>query len=177
MIPSLDDDGMSRLPLSFDVEGLREAGFEGFESVATLRRTRLGSVPNKSGVYAIVRDRLLTPQFLSTSTGGWFKGLDPSDRIDILENKWVKDATVVYIGKAGSAAGAATLRSRLKELLDFGAGGPVGHRGGRFLWHLEDSEDLLVCWRLSAQPRADERQLLAGFRRVHGALPYANLIG
>lgn len=168
---------MTRLPLSFDVPGLREAGFEGFESVATLRRTRLGSVPSKSGVYAIVRDSRLTPQFLSTSTGGWFKGLDPSDPIDILENNWVKDATVVYIGKAGSEAGAATLRSRLKQLLDFGAGKAVGHRGGRFLWHLADSVDLLVCWRLSAHPRDEEIQLLAGFRRLHGGLPYANLMG
>jgi hypothetical protein len=163
--------------LSFNVPGLREAGFEGFESVATLRRTRLGTVPNESGVYAIVRDCRLEPQFLAASTGGWFKGLNPSDPIHVLESKWVKDATVVYIGKAGSETGAATLRSRLKQLLDYGAGRPVGHRGGRFLWHLADSVDLIVCWRPSTHPRYEEAQLLTEFRQQHRGLPFANLIG
>lgn len=167
---------MSRLPSTFDEAGLREAGFEGFESVATLRSTRLGSVPKVPGVYAIVRAGLGPPVFRGTSTGGWFKGLDPSDSIEVVEGKWIEDSKVVYIGKAGSATGAATLRSRLKQLLDFGAGRAVGHRGGRFLWHLDDAQELRICWRRGADPRDDEAQLLASFRRLHGGLPFANLV-
>lgn len=127
---------MSRLPSTFDEAGLREAGFEGFESVATLRSTRLGSVPKAPGVYAIVRAGPGPPVFRGMSTGGWFKGLDPSDPIEVVEGKWIEDSKVIYIGNA---------------------------------------QDLLVCWRHGADPRGDEAQLLASFRRLHGGLPFANL--
>lgn len=123
---------MNEMPRTFDVTGLRAAGFQGFETVASLRGNRLASVPTERGVYLLLRASPLAPRFLAESTGGWFKGLDPSDSIHALKSKWVKGATVVYIGKVGTETGAATLRSRLRQLLDFGSGKAVGHRGGRF---------------------------------------------
>ena len=167
---------MTPLPSSFDVTGLRRAGFEGFESVVTLRDTHLAVVPRKPGVYAVVRDKQLRPRFLTKSTAGWFKGLDPSYPTNVVKSNWVEGATVVYLGKAGSEVGSATLRSRLTQLLRFGDGKSVGHRGGRLLWHLADSEDLLVCWRRSADPRDEEMRLLAEFQRQYGRLPFANMI-
>lgn len=159
-----------------DGEWLANVGFEGFERVAALRETRLATVPREPGVYAVVRSNERRPSFLAEGTGGWFKGGDPNVPIPVLEQKWVTGATVVYIGKAGSATGSATLRSRLRQLVDFGAGKAVGHRGGRYLWQLSDSDDLEVCWRLSSEPRAEEGRLLTDFERRHGALPFANLV-
>lgn len=168
---------MKSLPRTFDEAGLREAGFLGFETIRSMRERRLSSVPSHPGVYAVLRSEQDAPRFLLSSTGGWFKGQDPSDPLAVLEKKWLTASTVVYIGKAGSETGAATLRTRLKQLLDFGDGKPVGHRGGRFLWHLSDSDRLLVCWRAAASPRSEEALLIAEFRRQHGALPFANMVG
>jgi hypothetical protein len=45
----------------------------------------------------------------------------------------VSGARIIYIGKAGGARG---LKRRIRELIDFGFGKPIEHRGGRMLWHL-----------------------------------------
>jgi hypothetical protein len=61
-------------------------------------------------------------------------------------------------------------------LIDFGFGKCVGHRGGRLLWHLEDSEKLLVRWRTCSAVEADqdETNAIASFKKVYGTRPYAN---
>jgi len=59
--------------------------------------------------------------------------------------------------------------------MDFGAGEPVGHRGGRYIWQLSDHRDLLVCWCavLDRPARDVERELIACFAGVHGCRPFA----
>ncbi len=54
----------------------------------------------------------------------------------------------------------------------------VGHRGGRLLWHLEDSENLLVRWRTCSADEADraETDAIKSFKEVNcDRLPYANM--
>lgn len=88
------------------------------------------------------------------------------------------DTIVVYIGKAGTATAQATLYSRLGQYLKFGQGENIGHYGGRYIWQLEDSHNLLVCWKKlpDNDPREVERKLIESFKlQYNGKRPFANL--
>lgn len=141
-----------------------------------LRRTDLKAVPWYPGVYVIMRDALGPPQFVSVSSGGWFKGRNPSVSLDLLRAKWIDDAYVLYIGKADAGASRGRgLRQRVREYLQFGHGVPIGHWGGRYLWHLADTLELLVAWKAADPAAPAESQLMAEFVASHGRLPFANL--
>jgi hypothetical protein len=62
-------------------------------------------------------------------------------------------------------------------LLRFGQGERVGHGGGRYIWQLRESCDLLVCWKITAldSPRTVEKGLMNEFKQTHGKLPFTNL--
>lgn len=150
------------------VEGL---GYTGFTGVAVLRRERCRTAPDRPGTYLVLRPAATTGVIRASSVGGWFKGRNPTVPVDVLRERWVSDADVVYVGMAGTS-----IRERVRSLVDYGGGKPVGHQGGRYLWQLEGSDDLLVAWRESDQPREDERVLLDAFAAAHGTLPFANII-
>lgn len=149
--------------------GLRTIGFEGFETIGSLRRTDLRAVPSRSGVYAVVRPELTEPIFLSLSSGGRWKGKDPNVSRAVLEAAWVSDAYVLYFGQGK------VLRGRIELYLAFGAGQNVMHYGGRYLWHLDRTEELVVGWKSSEQPRVVEQALILLFRAAYGDRPFANL--
>jgi hypothetical protein len=116
------------------------------------------------------------PDFLSSNPSGHFKGQDPTVPVATLSDNWVPGSQVVYIGKANLA------NRRLKQYARFGAGdNKVGHWGGRFIWQLVDSAELLVAWHsLSWEETARdyEKRLLARFAELHAnARPFANLAG
>jgi hypothetical protein len=116
-------------------------------------------------------------QFLQTSPAGWFKAKDPTVTLDRLQKKWVDGTDVLYIGKAGRAGGRATLRSRIQCYLEHGAGRPVAHWGGRYVWQLAKSDELLVAWREEPDDSAAavESALIDQFYEEYGRLPFANL--
>ncbi|HEX5243544.1 MAG TPA: hypothetical protein VFW23_09820, partial [Tepidisphaeraceae bacterium] len=64
-----------------------------------------------------------------------------------------------------------------KQYLDFGDGRPIGHWGGRYTWHLTNSENLVVCWKLTpgSVPREVEQRMIREFVSTFGVLPFANL--
>ena len=72
-----------------------------------------------------------------------------------------------------------TLRKRIGQYIRFGSGEPVGHWGGRYIWQLEDADNLLFCWRAvkeSEDAEEFESELIADFNVQYGGFrPFANL--
>jgi hypothetical protein len=163
------------LPKSFSRIDLEALGFEGWCTWAALRQAHFAAVPAGPAVYVIYRAAAAAPSFLGVNPGGRFKDKDPSVPLDVLTSSWVPGAHVVYIGKADVAD------RRLKQFARFGAGEPVGHWGGRYIWQLSDSDELLVAWHEISwveQARQYEKRLLARFGELHGVVrPFANLTG
>lgn len=155
----------------------RRAAFKGFRPISALWRDGYEPISEKPGVYLILRASQEPPAFLARSTGGHFKGKDPTVTIPRLQNEWVPAVDILYIGKAGTDSGGVHLRTRLKQYLEFGRGLPKAHWGGRLIWQLRDAPELVVAWRETPgeSPRDVERRMIAEFESAHGRLPFANL--
>ena len=156
-------------------DSLRAGNFSGFVELAQMDDA---AVPQDPGVYVVLRLAATHPVFVPQSIGGWFKGKDPSVDLASLQRKWVDHAEALYIGKANARKGGGGLRERIRECLRFGAGEPVGHWGGRYIWQLADSAELLIAWRATSKdesPSPTEAAMIDDFHRTYGALPFANL--
>jgi hypothetical protein len=158
------------------IADFRKIGFEGFVRISDLRVLVCREIPDKPGVYLVLKAKKFARKFLNKSTGGHFKGKDPTVEIGHLEKRWLKNALILYVGKAGPGK-TGTLRKRLKKYIQFGQGKPVAHWGGRYIWQLSQSDDLLICWKAtgSSPPRIVEKKLIQEFEDMHGILPFANL--
>lgn len=150
--------------------GLAAAGFQGFSTLADLDES---SAPPEPGVYAVLRPSVELPVFRAESPAGKFKGKDPTVPVTALAEAWVPGVAVLYLGKAGGRKG---LSRRLGEYRRHGSGRRVGHWGGRFIWQLVDSADLLVAWKATpdTDPEQVEAELIAAFVSQYGQRPFAN---
>ena len=130
-------------------------------------------MPTQGGVYIVLREATRAGEFLEHNLGGRFKQRDPSVSADVLRARWVEDCQVVYIGKGDH------IRRRVKQYADFGVGKPVGHWGGRYIWQLADSAQLLVAWKACGSEETAammKARLLRRFKEEHaGRLPFANI--
>jgi hypothetical protein len=153
-----------------DIDEIREAEFTGFKKIGELFIDS-SMLPNNKGVYLVLNADNLKADFLKIGSGGHFKGKNPNVSLEDLKSNWVDDTKVVYIGKATS------LKSRLRQYLGFGKGKNIGHYGGRFIWQLKHSKDLVVCWRslTDNDPREFEADLIKKFVLIFGKRPFANL--
>ena len=152
---------------------LSDLGFDGF---LPLRKILLApfEVPDKFGIYAVIRTNQGTPAFLPESRAARFRNRDLSYPVGRLLDKWIPMAQVIYIGKAGPTVGR-HLRRRINEFVRFGDGTAIGHRGGRAIWQLPDVWECLLAWKAcSGIPRESEKQLIAEFKQAHGKIPFAN---
>ena len=161
--------------LGASMENIKEKlmceGFEGFVSVRDLKKNfENGGIPKVEGVYQILRLKDAEPQFLTKGTGGYHNDKEPNVSIDELRYNWIDAEPIVYIGKATE------LFKRIKQYMRFGSGKNVGHYGGRYIWQLADSDDLVVCWKCVEDSRRVEAAMIAEFKKNHnGKRPFANL--
>ena len=144
--------------------------FQGFVTVENLMANP-SLAPSSKGVYVILRNSKNKPEFLETGTGGFYKNENPNVSSAELKDNWVENSPIMYIGKATA------LKSRLGQYMKFGQGKKVGHRGGRYIWQLKDSKQLIVCWKpTNDDPREVEKKMIEHFKSEHGNMrPFANL--
>ncbi len=159
------------------ISDLQIQGFQGFLTISHLQQTACGSVPALPGIYVVVWPQGMPPTFLTSSTGGHFKGRNPSVAIAELESRWINKSVVLYIGKAGIASGEATLQTRLLTFMRFGKGEAVAHWGGRYIWQLTDSGSLQIGWKTTSGGIAEqlEKRLIRDFTAKYDRRPFANL--
>jgi len=159
-----------------NIDEFKKAGFVGFKSMEELFIDS-SQLPAVKGVYLVLKIDKNIPSFLQIGTGGHFKGKNPNVLIAELENNWINNTIVVYIGKAGGETSNATLKSRLKQYFGFGQGKNVGHWGGRLIWQLASSKRLIICWKTlpNDNPRLFEMQLIRDFVAQFKNRPFANL--
>ena len=157
------------------IESIKKAGFTGFETIESLWKSNK-SIPKEKGVYLVLRVGTHPCEYLDQGTGGFFKGKNPNIGLLELQSNWLEKPKAMYIGKAGSPTGGATLFSRLNQYLKFGQGKNIGHWGGRLIWQLKDASQLVVCWKAfpNDDPRAIEKALLQNFIIEYGKRPFAN---
>lgn len=160
-----------------NIDSLKQGGFLGFKTKAELFIDS-SCIPKTSGIYIVLFLGKDEPSFLEVGCGGFFNGRNPNVSISELRSKWVFSTPVIYIGKAGGQNSKATLNSRLKQYFAFGQGKPVGHYGGRYIWQLENSKELVVCWKATPDkdPREIEAGLISQFVTEFGKRAFANLI-
>ncbi|MEH7388546.1 hypothetical protein V7147_24580 [Bacillus sp. JJ1521] len=158
-------------------KSIKDYGFEGYIPVSQLMQNH-SIIPHNRGVYMVLYTPNDSPEFLNKGSGGFFKGKDPNVPIEELKDNWVNDAKVIYIGKAGGGKSAATLNSRINQLLKFGMGKNVGHYGGRVIWQLENYQDLIICWKETPidDPNDVKKHLIRVFKKVYRKRPFANLV-
>ena len=152
------------------VKKLKDEGFKGFVRVEELMSNP--KLPeDEKGVYVVLYTHDTRPDFMQVGTGGFFKDEDPNVSIEELEANWIDGEQIIYIGKATS------LRDRLSQYMKFGIGKKIGHKGGRYVWQIKDSANLLVCWkRTDEEPRDVEKKMIAEVKLSHkGRRPFANL--
>ena len=157
--------------------GLKKRGFVGFYSVKDLRNAKgVAPAPRCKGIYLVIWEQKGRPEFCDQGTWKNFRHLNVSK--DVLKDKWVEDALVIYVG-ANKVSGNANLQKRIKQLIDFGHGKGATHRGGCHMWQIKDVENLTICWKAVADEKQQEERthVLEEFKRVHnGKLPFANQI-
>ena len=152
-----------------NIDHFKENGFVGFKTKAELFKDS-SIIPKEKGVYLILHTEN-EPIYLKIGTGGHFKNKNPNVSLNELKTNWVGDVKVVYIGKATS------LRARLRQYFAFGQGKKIGHWGGRFIWQLKNSRNLIVCWKIltNEDPGTIESKLIKSFKDQFGKRPFANL--
>ena len=154
------------------------AGFREGMTFASLREARHRGPDRVRGVYAVVYPFDSKRKFLNEGTGGWFQNKDPNVECAVLEKRWVHESRLLYFGMTGAPGEGGNLHDRIALFSRFGRGSKVGHRGGRYIWQIDGSADLIIRWRPIPDevPRSVEQRLLQRFLGQYGKLPFANLV-
>lgn len=156
------------------VDEIKSQGFVGFKKVSELYDDS-SCIPKCAGVYLVIYSDKILPVFIPKGTSGKYKR-ELNLSCEELKNNWVSTSPVLYIGKA-SLTKNTSLRKRIRDYVLFGYGKPVAHRGGRFIWQLENSKNLIVCWKevVGDNPRELEKELILNFSNKHTKKPFANM--
>ena len=157
------------------IESLKENGFEGFKSVNDLLQSKIKEViPPEQGVYLVLFPLGSEVDYMDKNPAGIRGGRNPTVDIEVLRQNFVENTIVLYIGKAKR------LSERIDCYLKHGQGNDkAAHWGGRMIWQLKDSQNLLFCWKKSDKIDSfeDERELINSFCKEFGRRPFANHTG
>ena len=156
---------------------LEQLGFRGFVALSKVR-SRLDEIPDSAGVYAVIdrRCRQLQLQLTARSLAGRYKGRAPTIPLRRLRLRLVRNACVVYFGKADGFSKRSCLPARINAYMRQGEGHQAGHWGGRAIWQIKDQSALQLAWLETSTGHASdiEKHLLAVFALVYGRVPFAN---
>ena len=155
------------------LKALKNNGFDGFVSVKDLCNGR-DVIPNVQGVYLVLLPNGSKMDFNIKNPAGIRGGRNPTVLIEELEKNRVSDTVVLYIGKAKK------LNERIHCYLKHGMGSDsAAHWGGRMIWQLRDSQNLLFCWKTNEDEDSFEveRELINSFCELYKKRPFANLTG
>lgn len=150
-----------------------DGGHEWTDAAHAVARARPALFPetDRSGIYRVLVPHGLKPTFLQRGSAGRFQDRDPNVPVDVLQARWwVPETGEIYVGRARQS-----LRRRVWQMLRFGRGHAAPHWGGRLIWQLGETDDLIVAWRAVDDPVAEERRILSDLRARYGRLPFANL--
>jgi len=159
------------------------------------------SIPDEKGIYAVIAPDGFSPEFIED--GKYRMKEDGSSKVlkEKLQEKWVANEKILYFGKAGGTNLDGTeqdsnLRERIRKYIIFGLGAEIlekagkkariDHRGGRYIWHLANVEQLYFVWKTCKnEPEDEEYERIEKFglkykdirKRTKGKLllPFANL--
>ena len=81
------------------------------------------------------------------------------------------DRRCLYIGESDN------LQHRIALFLQYGRGEDVPHRGGRAIWQITNSRELILAWCVCANHEDVKAMLLSSYRQNFGTLPMANQKG
>lgn len=153
-----------------------EKDLKNFDGYATVRELKESCqrITTSPGIYVVFRE--ITgeiPNFLVVGCGGKHKGVDINYPISALTDKWIEGEHIIYIGKTDSS-----LRGRIRTYMNHGKGKDASHRGGRAIWQLPDSDNLIVAWKslpANISARIVEAELIRQFKQGHdNRYPFAN---
>src|SRR3989338_6881494 len=142
-------------------------------TIQELSMSKFQAIPPKPGIYWYEIDKPIEkPIFKNDNPAGHFIGNDPTVHPNVLMIKWVKEATILYIGRHKK-----NLRKRILQHFKFAAGKSVSAWGGRYLWQLDDSiqKKMTVRYKEVKNPKRAEKDELAKFEKTFKRLPFANL--
>ncbi|MEK7068848.1 MAG: hypothetical protein AAB947_00530 [Patescibacteria group bacterium] len=134
---------------------------------------RFHEIPDKPGIYWYEIDQPIKKAlFKEDNPAGHYRGKDPTVRVVCLQEKWVSEATIVYIGETKN------LRKRIRLRARFANGEPVRAWGGRYLWQLDDAiqKRMAVRCKVDQDYKTAESLEISEFKNKYGKLPFANLV-
>lgn len=155
-----------------------------FISIGIIRDLQTKGFPkidelNSPGIYAITKAASYVPTYSSPEEAKINRNVIHPWTVQRLEEKWVKDADILYYGLAG-ANSPRSLKSRLTDLINHSKGlisdrGP--HKGGEIIWQLKGYENFEIWIFATGNPpesRDLEEKLINQFHKITGQLPFAN---
>ncbi len=126
---------------------------------------------NYAGVYIVVLPNdFIEISFSESCNLSLWRDKVVSVSIEELEDKWVNNCEILYIGKSESK----TVNRRMHQHINFWNGKPVAAFGGRIIGQINNYENLEVWFLECDNPKNMEEILIKRFRNKYGKLPFAN---
>jgi len=158
-----------------DVELLINNGFENFRSFQYYHLNGYKEVKNEKGVYVVCMPLNFKVNITSnTSATKEHKRRSMLYEKSLLLKKWVPQSVILYFGKAGGQSN--RLRQRISQYVRYGYDEGNNHRGGRAIWQLDNSKNLLIGYVADINAGEKESWLIREFEKCYGKKPFANFL-